>query len=243
MSLLFILSAGFLLGMQHATEADHLAAVATLTSGRHTLAQTMRHGIAWGVGHTLTLLLFGGMVLALGNSIPVGMAQALELAVAVMLIALGLDVLRRLAREKVHFHLRRHAPETRIVHAASQAPEAALQMARHQSQTHDHRHRLPLRAFAIGMMHGMAGSAGLILLSLGPVQSLPIGLTYILLFGLGSLTGMALLSVAIAIPLRLSVAGRVTWLHNALTAAFGAFSCLLGTLIMYRIGITSGLYV
>lgn len=129
------------------------------------------------------------------------------------------------------------------MHTANQAPEAALQITTRQSQMHDHRHCLPLRAFAVGMMHGMAGSAGLILLSLGPVHSLPIGLTYIFLFGLGSLTGMALLSVAIAIPLRLSVASRVTWLHNALTAAFGVFSCLLGTLIMYRIGITSGLSV
>jgi ABC-type nickel/cobalt efflux system permease component RcnA len=243
MTLLFILVTGFFLGMQHATEADHLAAVATLASGRHSLAQTMRQGIAWGVGHTLTLMLLGGMVLALGNSIPAGMEQVLELAVALMLIALGLDVLRRLVRQKVHFHVHHHAPETRHAHAHSHAQEASAPKVPHQVKAHDHPHGVPVRGLAVGMMHGMAGSAALILLSLGAVQSVAMGLAYIVVFGLGSIAGMALLSVAIAIPLRLSLAGRLTRLHNALTAAVGLFSCLLGVSIAFRIGSTAGLFL
>src|ERR1035437_8882621 len=88
-----ILLIGLLLGMQHATEADHLAAVATLASGENSLAQTMRLGIAWGFGHTLMLMLFGGLVLWLGSNIPPRMEQALEVAVGVMLVGLGADVL------------------------------------------------------------------------------------------------------------------------------------------------------
>lgn len=241
MSLLFILVTGFFLGMQHATEADHLAAVATLASGRHSLAQTMRQGIAWGVGHTLTLMLLGGMVLALGNSIPAGMAQALELAVALMLIALGLDVLRRLARQKVHSHVHHHAPETRHVHAHSHALSAST--VPHRGKAHDHAHGMPVRGLAVGMMHGMAGSAALILLSLEAVPSLKMGLAYIVVFGLGSMAGMTLLSIAIAIPLRLSVSARLAWLPNTLMATVGLSSCLLGVTIAFRIASTAVLFI
>ncbi|WP_309682203.1 urease accessory protein [Polaromonas sp.] len=241
MSLLFILLAGFLLGMKHATEADHLAAVATLASGRQPLAHTVRQGIAWGLGHSLTLMLFGGIVLALGKSVPAGMEQALELAVALMLIALGVDVLRRLVRQEIHFHAHQHAPDTLHVHAHSHARATAVQKIRHEAQAHEHRHSLPLRALAVGMMHGMAGSAALILLSLEAVQSFSMGLAYIALFGLGSIAGMALLSVAIALPLRLSATAQLAWLQRGLTMAVGVFSCLLGALMVYRTGLVQGL--
>ena len=91
MTLTTLLLFGFLLGMKHATDADHLAAVATVASGHQSLAQTVRQGLAWGAGHTLTLLMLGGVVLALGKSIPAGLENALELAVACMLIALGVE--------------------------------------------------------------------------------------------------------------------------------------------------------
>ncbi len=234
MSMLTVLLLGFLLGMKHATEADHLAAVATLASGHQTLAQTVRQGVAWGIGHTFTLMLFGGIVLALGKAIPDGMAQALELAVALMLIALGADVLRRLARQKIHFHVHQHS-HARHVHAHSHAGQALAPKFEHEMQAHGHAHGLLLRALTIGMMHGMAGTAALILLSLEAVQSVGMGLAYITLFGLGSIIGMALLSVAIAIPLRLSAVGRLVWLHNGISVAIGAFSCLLGALMVSRI--------
>ena len=246
MSLLLILLAGFLIGMKHATDPDHLAAVATLASGQQTLAQTIRQGVAWGLGHTLTLMLFGGMVLVLGKSIPPALEQGLEFAVGLMLIALGADVLLRLRRQKIHFHAHRHALDIQHVHAHSHARDALVQgitKGAHQSQPHAHAHCLPLRALTVGMMHGMAGSAALILLSLEAVQSYALGLVYIALFGLGSIAGMALLSVAIAVPLRLSAAGRLTWLHRGVTMAVGAFSCLLGALIVYRIGFAGGFFV
>ena len=230
-----------MLGMKHATEADHLAAVATLASGRHTLAQTVRQGIAWGLGHTFTLMLFGGVVMALGKAIPTHMGQALEFAVALMLIVLGADVIGRLLRQKVHFHIHEHGPGTRHVHAHSHAGEKPAPTVPHRLHAHGHPHALPVRALAVGMVHGMAGSAALILLSLETVQSVAMGFAYITLFGLGSIAGMALLSAAIAVPLRLSSAGRLAWVHKSISLAVGAFSCLLGALIVYRIGFVEGL--
>lgn len=233
---------GFLLGIKHAAEADHVAAVATLASGQVSLTHTLRQGIAWGVGHTLTLMLFGGVMLALGNAIPAGMAQALELVVAIMLIALGIDVLRRLLRQKIHVHVHDHAQAIRHVHVQSHATTesvsaqkrvtAALEM-----QPHDHRHGLPLRALAVGMMHGMAGTAALILLSLDAVKLVQTGLVYIALFGVGSTAGMALLSVAIAVPLRLTAARGLGWLHQGITGALGAFSGALGALMVCQIAL------
>lgn len=237
MSLLSILLVGFLLGLKHATEVDHLAAVATLAAGRQSLAQTMRQGVAWGVGHAITLMLFGGMVLLLGKTIAPTLERTLELVVGLMLIALGADVLRRLARQKIHFHAH--------VHAHSHAGPAPAQV-RHNALGHDHDHAqlgwLPLRALMVGMMHGMAGTAALILLSLEAVQSFSMGMGYIALFGFGSVTGMALLSAMISLPLRLSV-GRLTWLHHGITVTFGGFSCLLGAAIVYQIGVVEGLLV
>lgn len=237
MTSLSILIIGLLLGMKHATEADHLAAVATLATRQSTLAQTVQQGVAWGIGHSLTLMLFGGIVLALGKSIPHHMERMLEFAVGVMLIALGIDVLRRLLRQRIHFHVHTHEQGAAHVHAHSH-PGGGW----HRNSLHRHTHAptLPVRAVAIGMMHGMAGSAALILLSLEAVQSVTMGVLYIVLFGVGSIAGMALLSVAIAIPLRVSGA-YFTWMRNGITAAVGGGTCLLGAYVVYQIGLVQGL--
>ena len=265
MTSLSILIAGLLLGMKHATEADHLAAVATLATRQTSLAQTIKQGVAWGVGHTLTLTLFGGMVLVLGKAIPQHVEKALELAVGLMLIALGADVLRRLSRQRIHFHLHSHVMGPRHAHAHSHAGEGAHQFSLHRhahaqgipmrwravgsgqvatqamaEHPHVHVRGLPLRALGVGMMHGMAGSAALILLSLGAGQSVAVGLLYNALFGAGSIIGMALLSVAIAIPLRLS-AGYLGWLHKGMMVLVGGFTCGLGAFMVYRIGFVEGL--
>lgn len=243
MTTLSILLFGFLLGMKHATEADHLAAVATLVTRQTTYAQTMAQGIAWGLGHTITLMLFGGIVLALGAAIPPNLERALEFCVGLMLIVLGTDVLRRVARSRIHFHVHTHGPDLAHVHAHSHAGEEIRRgdARRHANTEHHHPHGLPLRALAVGTMHGLAGSAALVLLSLQAVPSWTTGLAYIALFGAGSIVGMALLSVAIAVPLRLSA--RLAWLHNATTTLFGGFSCALGAYFVYEIGFVQGLLV
>lgn len=237
---LSILFVGLLLGMKHATEADHLAAVATLATRQNSLAQTLRQGVAWGIGHTLTLLLFAGVVLALGRVISPTLEQALETAVGVMLVVLGADVLRRLVRDRVHFHVHRHATEQAHVHAHSHRGEGP-----HALSTHRHEHpraRWPLRALAVGVMHGLAGSAALVVLSLEAVPSVGLGLGYIALFGVGSILGMALLSVVMAVPLKLS-ASYLDRVHRAMSALVGIFSTLLGGYMVWDIGYLKTLLV
>lgn len=227
---------GFLLGIRHATDADHLVAVATFATRQHSLAQSMRQGVAWGIGHSVTLLLFGGIVLALGASIPPRVAMTLEVLVGAMLILLGANVLRRLIQQRIHVHVHAHGSAVRHLHAHSHVSEDLGGDARH---AHAHAGGLPWRALAVGMTHGMAGSAALVVLSLGAVQSWKAGLAFIALFGMGSVAGMAALSIAIAIPLRLTA--RLGRVFNSLTAAIGGLSCALGLLTIYRIVIAQAL--
>jgi ABC-type nickel/cobalt efflux system permease component RcnA len=224
-----ILILGLLVGLQHATEADHLAAVASLTTRSRSLRDAARLGSAWGLGHTLTLLLFGGGVLLVGGAIHADVALWLEAGVGVMLILLGADVLRRLWRRRVHFHSHRHGPQ-RHFHAHSHSPRGD-----HAEDPHHHAHHplLPLRSLLVGMMHGMAGSAALIVFALAGVQSPWQGLAYIAVFGIGSIIGMALLAIVISIPLRWS-AHRLTWAHNGLTAMFGLLTVALGVLLLQQ---------
>lgn len=237
MTLASILALGFLLGLRHATDADHVAAVATLATRSRSLAQTVAQGVAWGTGHTLTLMLFGGGVLVLGAVVPAQAARALELAVGVMLVALGADALYRLRREHVHFHAHRHADGVAHFHAHSHRHEDGP----HDPARHDHRHPqgFPARALLVGMVHGMAGSAALVLLGLEALRSPAWGLVYIATFGLGSILGMALLSVAIAVPLRLT-SRRLRHAYRGLSAAVGLVTVALGCWIVWRIGLGDG---
>lgn len=224
-----ILTLGLLLGLQHAMEADHLAAVASLTARERSLGDAARQGTAWGLGHSLTLLLVGGGVLLIDGLIGERTALLLESVVGLMLILLGLDVLLRLWLKRVHFHIHSHDSETHI-HAHAHAPGS-----RHEADPHHHRHakRLPLRSLLVGMVHGMAGSAALIVFALGSVRSVWEGLAYIAVFGLGSVIGMTALAVVISLPLRWS-ARSLTWAHNGLTAVLGIFTLGLGMLILHQ---------
>lgn len=234
MTLASILALGFLLGMRHATDADHLAAVATLATRSRSVGHTVVQGIAWGTGHTLTLMLFGGAVLVLGAVVPAQAAQALELAVGVMLVLLGADALYRLRRERIHFHAHRHADGVAHFHAHSHRGEGAP----HDPARHEHVHArgFPARALLVGMVHGMAGSAALILLSLEALRSPAWGFVYIAIFGLGSILGMAALSAAIAVPLRLT-SRHLKPTYDGLSAAVGLATILLGCYIVCRIGV------
>lgn len=224
---------GLLIGMRHAMEADHLAAVASLVSRRQSLVETLRQGGAWGLGHTLTLFLFGSVVIFMDTVMPERLAAGLELAVGFMLVLLGGDVLRRVVRERVHFHVHKHGRE-RHFHAHSHAGEAR---AEHDPEHHHHPHPLgfPLRALLVGLMHGMAGSAAVILLALQTMTSSLQGVLYILVFGIGSMLGMALLSVVISLPMRFS-AKRLTWAHNGLQLLVGIVTVVLGLLVIREQG-------
>ena len=221
--MLTILGIGFLLGLQHAMEADHVAAVAAIAAGRGRLSRILHHGLFWGLGHALALSAFAGLVILSRGSIPPGLAIALELAVAVMLIVLGAMVVWRVVRDRLHFHLHRHGDGHVHFHAHSHAGEYQA----HGENRHDHEHSRHgvRRSLLVGIMHGLAGSAALIALA-APGQWFQ-GLGFILLFGLGSIGGMVLLSSVIALPLVLS--GRLmTDLNRGLQLGVGMISIAIG---------------
>ncbi len=223
-----VFALAFLIGMRHALEADHLAAVASLVARGASLRAAAARGAAWGLGHALTLLAVGGIALLFGAEIPPGWERAAEAGVGVVLVALGLDVLRRLRRDRVHVHFHRHADGVVHLHAHGHAPGGA-----HERASHEHDHQLPGRAIWVGAAHGLAGSAALLLLTLQSVASPGLGLTYIALFGLGSVAGMALLSVVIAVPLRAS-ARRLGRLRGSFAGAVGGATLLVGLWVLLR---------
>ncbi len=220
--MLGLLALGFFIGMRHALEADHIAAVSSLATRSRSPADCVRQGVFWGVGHTLTLFLFGSLVLVLDGVVPEGLVSGLELAVGLMLVALGADVLRRLVRERVHFHVHDHEGGVRHFHGHSHHGEPV-----HAEHRHPHIRDLPWRALAVGLMHGMAGSAALIVLTLSTAPSPSAGLLYILFFGMGSIAGMAFLSLAIALPFRFSLAGLARF-HGFLHAVVGIGTIAIG---------------
>lgn len=227
-----LLLLGFLLGMRHALEADHVAAVATLATRSRSVAESVRQGAAWGIGHTLTLFLFGSAVLLMDTVMPDRLAGALEAAVGLMLVALGGELLWRLWRQRTHLHVHRHADGTCHIHVHSHGADARP----HDPERHEHPHPrpLPLRALLVGLMHGMAGSAALILLTLQTVPSPLTGLAYIGLFGVGSIAGMAALSFVIAMPLRYASLGGASWMHQGLQAVIAMLTIGLGAHIAAR---------
>jgi ABC-type nickel/cobalt efflux system permease component RcnA len=218
-----ILGLGLLLGMQHALEADHIAAVSSIAARRSRVGDIVKHGLTWGLGHTLTLFVFAGTAMLLGHAIPEGVAQPLETAVGVMLIGLGAHVLWRLWRDRVHFHRHGHDDGTVHFHVHSHAGEATP----HARAAHVHDHGFRWRTLLVGLMHGMAGSAALLVLTVTQASSPAAGLGYIALFGIGSMIGMGALSTMIAIPLAVS-ARWLTWANRGLQGAVGLATIAIG---------------
>jgi hypothetical protein len=218
-----ILGLGFLLGMQHALEADHIAAVSSIAARRSHVGDIVRHGLTWGLGHTLTLFAFAGAAILLGHAIPERFARPLETAVGIMLVGLGAHVLWRLWRDRVHFHQHGHADGTVHIHAHSHAGETAA----HARAVHAHGHGFRWRTLMVGLMHGMAGSAALLVLTLSQASSAAAGLGYIALFGVGSMVGMGALSTVIAVPLVVS-ARWLTSANSGLQGAVGIITIAIG---------------
>jgi hypothetical protein len=235
-----VLGLGLLLGMQHATEADHLAAVASLASRERSLKAGMFHGIAWGAGHTLMLLIVAGALGFLGWVISPLMASNMERVVGAMLILLGIGVARRLWRERIHFHVHTHvermnvlAPQAHITHFHAHSHASELQP--HGLGAHAHSHKLPWRSVVVGMVHGLAGSAALAFFVSQSMPSPVWMLGYIAIFGLGSILGMALLSGMLAIPLGLT-ARHFTGVHRILSGSAALFSLALGGRLLFASG-------
>lgn len=224
---------GFIIGMRHALDADHVSAVATLVARKSgSVTESIKIGLSWGIGHTITLLVVSLIILLNGGEFSQRFASALEWAVGLMLFILGCDLLIRIRKEGVHAHAHCHDNGKLHLHAHKHNSDELNN--NHQLHHHEHiKQSSQLRALMVGVMHGMAGSAALIIFVLGSVSSLWSGLTYVLLFGLGTLVGMASLSFVIALPLRIS-ARRFEKLYGRLQQMLAFFSIGLGTLVIYQ---------
>ena len=222
LSTISILLVGFALGLQHAVEADHLAAVSTIVSEKKSLLTASIVGGFWGLGHTIALLGVGAVVIFLKVQISETTEARLEAAVGAMLILLGLNALRKLfAADKVHIHKHEHDGREHVhIHS-------------HEAQPEPSHHRFSPRSILIGLVHGLAGSAALMLLILPIIPAPAVALLYIVIFGIGSIGGMMAMSFLIGLPLHFT-AGRFTLLNGAVRVAAGLFSLTLGSYIVYE---------
>jgi high-affinity nickel permease len=224
-SFLTLLSLGFMLGLRHALDSDHVAAVSTVLTQRPSLRASGLIGFSWGIGHTLILLLVGLIVLWFRVPVPELLAQVAEGAVGVMLVVLGGLLGVKLFKERWHVHQHDH-DGSRHVHLHSHAVIV--------DHGHPHWWRESVRPLCIGMAHGLAGSAALLLLVVSSARTVMEGLVYIAVFGCGSILGMMLIGVALSLPVVWSLQlGRPVFLAIQGLASLGSVG--LGLSIVYRI--------
>ena len=204
---------GFLLGLRHASDPDHLVAVSTIVARHRSGCAASWIGVAWGVGHSVTILAVGGAVVALGLVVPARLGLGLELLVGIVLVALGLANLRvaRTPRE----------PELDV------GPQS------------EHR-GLATRALAVGLLHGLAGSAAVALLALAAMPTPAAALAYLAVFSLGTVAGMVTLSLGVGLPMAAAASARPS-AQRWLVAGSGALSLGVGLWTVWQIGFVQGL--
>ena len=213
-SLFAILSLGFILGMRHATDADHVVAVTTIVSQQRSMRFAGVVGAAWGVGHTLTIVIVGGAIILFNVVVPPRVGLLMELSVAIMLVVLGAMTLVRTQRS-ISAHPHPHP------HADSRRPLA--------------------RSIVIGIVHGLAGSAAIALLILTTIHDPRVSLLYLLLFGIGTVAGMMILTSLIALPFVVA-ADRFAGLNKRMIQLTSIVSIGLGLCLAYKFGFTGGLF-
>lgn len=212
-NLMVALGLGFLLGLKHATEADHLIAVTTIVSEQRSIWRSSIVGALWGVGHTASLLAAGVLVIVLGVVIPQSVAAVLEFLVALMIIFLGGRILYLTFRNRSRIHVHSHIHDGRAhthIHFHDKVDAHAPKTSHEHGRPANHHTRARLsgwRPVIIGMIHGLAGSAVLTLLVLTEIVQKGTrfhGMVYLLIFGLGSIGGMLLMSTLISLPMVLT---------------------------------------
>jgi ABC-type nickel/cobalt efflux system permease component RcnA len=214
-SLLSILLLGFLLGIKHAIEPDHIIAVSTIASESKNLKRSVYAGVFWGIGHTATLFIVGMFLIVAKNTITDTVALTLEFIVGIMLVSLGLNSLLVFMK---HRHHHQHT---------------------HDSSTHEGKSRTHFKSFFIGLIHGLAGSAAMVLLTMSTVSTTWQGALYILIFGCGTVIGMLSFSTVIGIPFVLTSGKQLNKYLNNLA---GIVSILFGIYYMYNLGVNEGLF-
>lgn len=209
-SLFSILLFGFVLGIKHAIEPDHVIAVTTIASKSKKLWQSTLAGVFWGIGHTLTLLIVGIILIVLKDEMSAKISMSLEFLVGIMLVYLGTMNIINFREKKQHAH-------SHVVNKYSY-----------------------LKSAAIGLVHGLAGSAAMVLLTMTTVHSAWEAATYILFFGAGTILGMLCFTTVLGIPFVFS-SGKFK-VNRTLAVIAGGISFAFGIYYMYSIGVTEGLF-
>jgi hypothetical protein len=252
---------GFFLGMRHATDADHVVAIATIVSRERSLAGSALIGVAWGVGHTVTVMAVGAVIIVFGVVIPPRLGLSMEFAVGIMLVLLGVFTLTGMGRAV-------GAPRAHAGVPAGHAldPHDHLHVHGDYVHRHPHRHGLGahghaeehtplarldrsglgriafynwLRPFVVGLVHGLAGSAAVALMILSIIREPVAALGYLLLFGLGTIVGMMLITLILSAPFAFTAVNlpKFNW---RLRVASGLASFVFGVVLIYGIGFAEG---
>jgi ABC-type nickel/cobalt efflux system permease component RcnA len=257
-SFLSILAVGFFLGMRHATDPDHVIAVTTIVSNQRSRVRAALIGAFWGVGHTVTIFVVGAGIILFNLVIPVRVGLSMEFSVAVMLIILGLinvaGFLRSLPAGPIHLH---DGKEIVHSHPHSHGDYIHDHLHAHQPETHSHPHNPPLvwmdrvfgrlgvyqylRPFVIGVVHGLAGSAAVALLVLTTIRDVRWAIGYLLVFGVGTIAGMMVITMSLATAFTMVGRGSQK-VSRRLALASGLLSLGFGLFVAYQICFVSGLF-
>lgn len=235
---------GFVLGLKHALEPDHLAAVSTFASEEKNPWKSSLIGAYWGMGHTAALLVFGMAIAIFRLAVPARLSQTLEFLVGIMLVGLGLNAIRKLRKgQAIHAHSHTHDGTTHS-HLHLHLDGAPHPSAEGQGEAkHEHHHhvlKVGGRPFIVGIVHGLAGTAALMLLVVGAIPSLLLALGYILIFGVGSVGGMMIMSTLMSVPLALA-ARRMVAVERGIRLAAGLFSLGFGIFLAWDVGLIQSL--
>lgn len=245
---------GLLLGIQHATDADHVVAVATIVSRTRRFGAGALVGAFWGLGHTVTIAAVGAVIIGFRTRVGPTVELSLELAVATMLMGLGALRISRalrgggdvapehLAEPHLHdarpaFHSHPHAHDGRVhrhphVHPPTRLVEAMREVGAGQA----------IRSALVGVVHGLAGSAAVALLALGTIHDPALAVGYLLVFGLGTIAGMTVITALIALPFAAGAQRLGRW-QRALALGTGGLSLALGAFLAVRITLVDGLFL
>jgi ABC-type nickel/cobalt efflux system permease component RcnA len=233
--ILFVVGLGLILGMRHSTDADHVVAISTIVSKQRSIRNAAVIGSIWGLGHTITIFVVGSLIILFGVEIPPRLGLSMEFSVAVMLILLGVLNLTGVMRKITIFF-------TPVIAGPESAPSTAMNA---KSLFDNSIARLGLyqclRPLAIGLVHGLAGSAAVALLVLSTIHDPVWASAYLLIFGAGTMIGMMCMTAAIAVPLSFG-GDRFSKLGKYLGAASGMASLCFGSFLVYQLGFLGGLF-
>lgn len=221
-SLSAVTGIGLLLGFRHAFEPDHLAAVSTLATRSPRLSAAARLGAAWAVGHAASVGIVVAAIVAFNLQLPESLWPAADLLVALLLVGLGVSVILRYARGRWHLHAHAHDAGAAHLHLHSHAHDT--------SHAHQHAQGDTRRSLTFGVLHGLAGSAAVLLLLVAAAESRALQLAYFVAFTLGTLGGMMAVTLTLAAAVRLASQRGARW---ATMLHVGAAATSIGVGLMF----------